>query len=127
MNDIFAGMRKAWILIPDNTPLSLLAMVGPQALDWLFAGAEAWVTDMVKYEALRDPGDGGDQRELHRRQIANWFERNKHLIHEQTADEGDEYRKATEAWRLAGMPKQFEAFMHLPARSGYRVALLPLV
>jgi hypothetical protein len=81
MNDIFVRMRKARILIPDNTPLSLLAMVGPDALDWLFA--EVWVTDMVKYEALRDPDEGGDQRERHRRDIANWFERNKHLIHEQ--------------------------------------------
>jgi hypothetical protein len=109
MNDIFVGMRRARILIPDNTPLSLLAMVGPEALDWLFApGAEVWVTDMVKYEALRDPDEGGDQRELHRRDIANWFERNKHLIHEQPTDEGEEYRKAMEAWRLAGMPKKLK-------------------
>jgi hypothetical protein len=34
MNDLFVGMRKARILIPDHTPLSLLAMVGPKALDW---------------------------------------------------------------------------------------------
>jgi hypothetical protein len=84
-------------------------MVGPAALDWLFApGAEVWVTDMVKYEALRDPGEGGDRRERHRRDIANWFERNKHLIHEQPTDEGEEYRKAMEAWRLAGMPKNLK-------------------
>ncbi len=102
-------MRTARILIPNNTPLSLLTMVGAEALDWLFApGAEVWVTDMVKYEALRDPGEGGDQRDLHRCEIANWFERNKHVIHEQPTDEGDEYRKAMEAWRLAGMPEQLK-------------------
>ena len=109
MNDLFVGMRKARILIPGNTPLSLLAMVGPEALDWLFVpGAEVWVTDMVRREALRDPPEGGDQRELHRRDIINWFERNKHLIHEQPTDEGEEYRKAMEAWRLAGMPKELK-------------------
>ena len=43
------GMATPRILIPDNTPLSLLAMAGPKALDWLFApGAEVWVTDMVR-------------------------------------------------------------------------------
>lgn len=109
MNDLFVGMRKARILIPDNTPLSLLAMVGPKALDWLFVpGAEVWVTDMVRREALRDPAEGGDQRELHRRDITDWFERNKHLIHEQPTEEGEEYRKAMEAWRLAGMPKELK-------------------
>jgi hypothetical protein len=60
MSDIFVGMRRARILIPDNTPLSLLAMVGSDALDWLFAtGAEVWVTDMVNQEALRDPDKSG--------------------------------------------------------------------
>lgn len=109
MNDIFAGMRMARILIPDNTPLSLLAMVGPEALDWLFApGAEVWVTDMAKYEALRDPDEGGDQRELHRRDIADWFATNKHRINEQTTEQGEEYRKAMETWRLAGMPKDLK-------------------
>lgn len=109
MIDFFAGMRKARILVPDNTPLSLLAMVGPEALDCLIAtGAEVWVTDMVRHEALRDPDESGDQRELHRRDIADWFERNNHRIHEQRTDEGEEYRKAMEAWRLAGMPKQLK-------------------
>jgi len=56
MTDIFVGMRKARILVPDNTPLSLLAMIGKQALDWLFTpGAEVWVTDMVREQALREP------------------------------------------------------------------------
>lgn len=110
MNDIFARMRRARILIPDNTPLSLLAMIGPEALDWLFTpGAEVWVTDMVKQEAFRDPDEDDDRRKRHRREIADWFERNKHRIHEQPTDEGEEYRKAMEAWRLVpGMPKELK-------------------
>ncbi|MCA1500167.1 hypothetical protein [Bradyrhizobium sp. NBAIM14] len=51
-------------------------------------------------------GEGGDRRELHRREIANWFERNNHLI--QPCDEGHEYREAMEAWRLAGMPMELK-------------------
>lgn len=102
MSDIFTGMRRTRILIPDNTPLSLLAMIGQEALDWLFAPtAEVWVTDMVKEEALRDPDDDDDQRELHRRDIAEWFARNEQRIHIQPTDEGEEYRKAMEAWRRA--------------------------
>ena len=108
MTDLFAGMRRARILIPDNTPLSLLAMIGPQALDWLFVpGAEVWVTDMVKEEALRDPDQGDDQREQHRNDIANWFIRNERRIHVQPTDEGEEYRKAMSAWRrVPGMPSE---------------------
>ena len=100
MTDNFDGMRRARVLIPDNTPLSLLAMIGEEALDWLFApGAEVWVTDMVSEEALRDPDPGDDQRHGHRGDIAAWFKRNKHRIHVQNTDEGEEYRKAVEAWR----------------------------
>jgi hypothetical protein len=104
-SDIFKGMRRARLLIPDNTPLSLLALIGQDALDWLFKpGAEVWVTDMIKEEALRDPDDD-DQRTEHRRAIAEWFVRNEERIHIQPTDEGNEYRKAMEAWRLVpGMP-----------------------
>ncbi len=36
-----ADERRPRLLIPDNTPLSLLAMIGADALDWLFVpGAE---------------------------------------------------------------------------------------
>jgi hypothetical protein len=103
MSDLFDGMRRSRILIPDNTPLSLLAMIGQAALDWLFTpGAEVWVTDMVREEALRDPDADADQREAHRRDIATWFERNKHRIHVLKTDEGEEYRKAMENWKRAG-------------------------
>ena len=41
--------RRPRLLIPDNTPLSLLSMMGKEALDGLFElGAEVWVTDMVR-------------------------------------------------------------------------------
>ena len=106
MTDAFEGMRRPRILIPDNTPLSLLAMIGPKALDWLFApGAEVWVTDMVREEALRDPDEDDDQRLRHRGDIAQWFARNAGRIHIQPTGEGEEYRKAMEAWRrVPGRP-----------------------
>lgn len=95
--------RRARLLIPDNTPLSLLALVGEHALDWLFVpGAELWVTDMVRHEALRDPDPGGDQRRGHRAVLRAWFDRNRNRIRIQATDAGDEYRKAMEAWELAG-------------------------
>jgi hypothetical protein len=110
VSDIFAGLRRSRILIPDNSPLSLLAMAGAEALDWLFTpGAEVCVTDMVREEALREPDDNDDQRELHRRDIAAWFERNKDRIHVQATDEGEEYRKAMEAWRrVPGTPTELK-------------------
>jgi hypothetical protein len=106
MIDAFEGMRKPRILIPDNTPLSLLAMVGPKALDWLFTpGAEVWVTDMAREEALRDPDYDDDQRIRRRRDIADWLARNADRIHIQATDEGKEYHKAMEAWRrVPGQP-----------------------
>ena len=100
MTDIFAAVRRTRILIPDNTPLSLLAMIGTEALDWLFVpGGEVWVTDMVKEEAIRRPDEDEDQRELHRADLAAWFAANVDRIHVQPTDEGQEYRKAMEAWR----------------------------
>jgi hypothetical protein len=80
---------RARILIPDNTPLSLLAMIGEDALDRLFTpGAQVWVTDMVREEALRDPDGDADRRDLHRRDIANWFLRNEERIQVQVTNEG---------------------------------------
>src|SRR3712207_4728768 len=89
--------RVPRLLIPDNTPLSLLAFIGEEALDWLFIpGAEIWITDMVREEALRDPDRDDDQRLGHRATLRSWFERNMHRIRVQPTDEGDEYRKAME-------------------------------
>jgi len=95
--------RKSRILIPDNTPLSVLSLLGEAALDWLFMpGAEVWITDMVKEEALRDPDPGSDPRHGQRQILRRWFEQNASRIHVQPSSEGDEYRKAMEAWRLTG-------------------------
>ena len=70
MTDGAVDKRVSRLLIPDNTPLSLLAWIGGEALDWLFVvGAEVWVTDMVKAEALRDPDPGEDPRAAHRAEI----------------------------------------------------------
>jgi hypothetical protein len=97
--------RVPRLLIPDNTPLSLLGWIGGEALDWLFVvGAEVWVTDMVKEEALRDPDPGDDPRSRHRADIAAWFERNADRIHVQPTGVGTAYRNAMELWELSGSP-----------------------
>jgi len=104
-----AGKPSRRFLIPDNSPLSLLGMLGSEALDWLFVpGAEVWVTDMVREEAQRAPDPGDDQRTEHRAAIIEWFSRNKHRIRIQRTDEGEEYRKAMETWRLAGSPVELK-------------------
>lgn len=97
--------RKSRILIADNVPLSVLALLGSEALDWLFVpGADVWVTDMVREEALRDPDPGADQRNGHRDELRRWFEDNAERIHVQATQVGTEYRKAMKTWKLAGSP-----------------------
>jgi hypothetical protein len=104
------GTNLRWrLLIPDNTPLSLLGLLGVDALDWLFVpGAEVWVTDMVREEALRDPDPGDDRRAEHRAIISDWFNRNRHRIRIQSTAEGLEYKKAMEVWRRAGSPPELK-------------------
>jgi hypothetical protein len=95
--------RRSRILIPDTTPLSLLALIGSDALDWLFVPkADVWISDMVRQEAVRDPDPGDDQRLQHRAVLKQWFARNANRIHIKTTREGEEYAKAMENWRLAG-------------------------
>jgi len=115
VSDLFDGMRRARILIPDATPLSLLGLIGPQALNWLFVtGAQVWVADMVREEATRAPEPEDDKRAQHRLVIARWFADNAHRLHIQRTDEGDEYRKAMEAWsRVPGRPRELK-----PSRKG---------
>jgi hypothetical protein len=98
-----ATERRSRILIPDTTPLSLLAMVGSDALDWLFVPkADVWISDMVRQGAVREPDPGDDQRLRHREILKQWFARNANRIHIKTTREGEEYAKAMENWRLAG-------------------------
>lgn len=95
--------RKPRILIADNTPLSVLSLLGTEGLDWLFVpGADVWITDMVKEEAVRDPDPGSDQRLAQRAILIKWFADNADRIHEQPTVEGEEYRKAMANWRDAG-------------------------
>jgi hypothetical protein len=95
--------RRSRILIPDTSPLSLLAMVGSDALDWLFVpNADVWIPDMVKAEATRVPDPGDDQRNEHRATLTEWFQRNANRIHIVETHEGSEYSKAMQAWELAG-------------------------
>jgi hypothetical protein len=97
--------RRGRLLIPDTTPLSLLALLGQPALDWLFLpGAEVWITDMVEEEALRDADPGSDRQSAHRAAIRSWLKKNRTRIRTQATDAGEEYRKAMEAWMLAGKP-----------------------
>jgi hypothetical protein len=95
--------RRSRILIPDTSPLSLLAMIGSDALDWLFVpNADVWIPDMVRVEATRTPDPGDDLRLEHRATIADWFKRNENRIHIVETHEGEEYAIAMKAWTLAG-------------------------
>lgn len=95
--------RTPRLLIPDNTPLSLLSMIGREALDWLFApGAEVWVTDMVKQEALRDPEPGDDWRSGQRALLQEWFGDNAHRLHVQPTAEGRDYEREMRNWVRGG-------------------------
>lgn len=95
--------RKPRILIADNTPLSVLSLLGSEGLDWLFVpGADVWITDMVKEEAVRNPDSDRDQRTGQREILAKWFADNSDRIHEQPTVEGEEYHKAMTNWREAG-------------------------
>jgi hypothetical protein len=95
--------RRSRILIPDTSPLSLLAMVGSDALDWLFVpNADVWIPDMVKAEATRAPDPGDDQRLQHRAILTEWFQRNSNRINIVKTHEGEEYSKAMQTWKLAG-------------------------
>jgi hypothetical protein len=93
------------LLIPDSTPLSLLAMLGGEALDWLFVpGAELWVTDMVRNEALREPDPGDDPRTWQRRVLRAWFEENAPRIHIKPTLEGQDYEREMRNWVRGGRP-----------------------
>ncbi|WP_158933201.1 hypothetical protein [Acidisphaera sp. S103] len=86
--------RVPRLLIPDNTPLSLLSMIGREALDWLFEpGIEIWVTDMVRHEALRDPDPGDDHRVEQRRILHKWFAENGNRICIQPTPGGQDYER----------------------------------
>ena len=96
------GIRPSRILIPETTPLLILAMVGPAALDWLFVpGAEVWVTDLVREKSLQRRSDD-DQRDAGFTELAAWFEQNEQRIHVQTTVEGEKHRQAMQDWRALG-------------------------
>jgi hypothetical protein len=101
MND--KSYRSPRLLIPDNTPLSLLSNAGADGLNALFVpGVEVWVTDMVKIEATREPDPGDDARREQRRFIEDWFETNKHRVFVMETASGREYMKAMVNWTLGG-------------------------
>lgn len=101
MND---GIDRApRLLIPDNSPLSLLSHAGLDGLDALFIpGVEVWVTDMVKIESTREPDPGDDPRREQRKLIGDWFDANKHRISVMETEAGREYLKAMVNWTIGG-------------------------
>ncbi|MDB5553848.1 MAG: hypothetical protein JWL86_3832 [Rhizobium sp.] len=103
--------RRPHFLIMDNTPLSLLAMIG--ALDWLFVpGCKVIITDMVLEEATRDPGPGRDQRKVTRAYIARWFAMNRTRVALLRTSEWERYEREMELWRKAGMPEDLKPDWH---------------
>lgn len=91
------------LLIPDPTPLSLLAMVGKEALDWLFVpGIEVWVTDMVRHEASRNPDPRADFRTEHRKALRDWFAENVGRIKIRITPEGQDYEREMRNWVRGG-------------------------
>jgi hypothetical protein len=91
------------ILISDTSPISLLGLYGPEALDWFFVlDAEVWITDMVRYELIREPDDGSDRRVEHRRVLADWFIANQYRIHVQVTAEGLGYEREMRNWIRGG-------------------------
>lgn len=98
-----AKTRKARLLIPDTSPLSLLSMAGADGLDTLFIpGVEIWITDMVEMEVTREPDAGDDRRLGQRRVLAQWLGRNRHRIRIMRTPTGEEYAKAMTNWTLSG-------------------------
>ena len=98
-----SGHRPPRLLIPDTTPLSLLAMVGRSALDWLFVpGTGVWVTDMVREEAIREPDPGDDARRPQRALLAAWFADNAGRIAIEATPEGQDYAREMRNWVRAG-------------------------
>jgi hypothetical protein len=84
--------RSPRFLIMENTPLSLLGSI--EALDWFFEpGCEVMITDMVIAEAVRDPGEGQDQRRDDRAYVAQWLKRNRYRIKVLATTEGRRYER----------------------------------
>lgn len=101
MNDKVS--RAPRLLIPDNTPLSLLSNAGIDGLNTLFVpGVEVWVIDMVKIEATREPDPGDDPRREQRKSIEEWFDTNKHRVFVMETGAGREYMKAMVNWTSGG-------------------------
>lgn len=98
-----AQVRAPRLLIPDNSPISLLSMAGREALDYLFVpGVEVWITDMVEIEATRNPDAGDDQRTEQRRVISTWMRENRHRLTVMETTVGREYVKAMTNWEMGG-------------------------
>lgn len=93
------------ILLPDATPVSLLASLGDEALDWLLApGLPLWLTDMVIIEITREPDEGADRRKETRAAAADWLRRNRGRYRIENTPEGKAYLAAMQAWEALGRP-----------------------
>ena len=95
--------RSPRLLIPDNSPLSILSMGGYEALNFLFApGVEVWITDMVQMEATREPDPDDDPRHEQRKLLNEWFADNASRIRIMDTESGIEYRNAMTNWIASG-------------------------
>ena len=95
------------ILLPDATPVSLLASLGDEALDWLLApGLPLWLTDMVIIEITREPDEGADRRKETRAAAADWLRRNRGRYRIENTPEGKAYLAAMQAWEALGLAGQ---------------------
>jgi hypothetical protein len=71
--------------------------------------------DIILDEALRDPGEGKDQRFEHRAEIADWLQTNRYRIKRletrigrRYAAETRNYQNALALWERAGSPTELE-------------------
>lgn len=71
--------------------------------------------DIILDEALRDPGDGKDQRIEHRAEISEWLKKNRYRIKRletrigvRYAAEMRNYQTAMTLWERAGSPAELE-------------------
>ena len=107
------------LLIPDTTPLSLLAMLGEPALDWVFVlQAEVWGTDMVRAELVREPDASDDPRRAQRGVLRTWFDANVHRIKIKSTQEGEDYEREMRNWLRGGrVPADKPSWRHRGERS----------
>lgn len=92
-------IRKPQILIPDNTPISLLGAVNE--LDLLFKPTGTlWMTDVVMDEAKRPRKEAQHLREV----VSEWIDVNRYRIKRVQTRQGRLMEQMQRLWVAAGRP-----------------------